>query len=125
MFKVESKGFFRKTNRYLKKVSKISSFEILRYYGEVGLNALSKATPRDEGLTASSWTFSLVPNEFGTLLVWGNRNVNDGVNVAIIIQYGHSTGTGGWVEGIDYINPAIKPVFEDISKELRKKVSHG
>lgn len=94
----------------------------LNAYGKQGVDALAAATPVESGLTAQSWTYEVVRRKRGYSLVWRNTNVVSGVPVAILIQYGHATGTGGWVEGIDYINPVILPLFEKIADEIWKEV---
>lgn len=91
-------------------------------YGKQGVDALAAATPIESGLTAQSWRYEVVKRKRGYSLVWRNTNVVSGVPVAILIQYGHATGTGGWVEGIDYINPVILPLFEKIADEIWKEV---
>lgn len=91
---------------------------ILKSYGEMGVKALAKATPVDSGKTASSWGYEIEKTDRGYTIHWINTNVNKHVNVAIILQYGHATGGGGWVEGRDYINPALEPVIELLTKTL-------
>lgn len=113
---------FKKTLMHLHGLSKKDYVSVLKTYGQRGLDALSSATPVDSGLTASSWTFELKPTFSGYILKWNNTNESDGANVAILIQYGHGTGTGGWVQGRDYINPSIRPLFEQISAELERLV---
>ena len=117
-----TKGDFKKTFRFLKKAKKLT-FPDLYVYGERGVAALQLATPKDTGKTANSWRYEVAQIENGFALRFYNTNVVDGwANVAILIQYGHSTGSGVYVEGIDYINPAIKPIFEEIAKDLWREV---
>lgn len=122
--KIQQTGNFNKLSKYLGKLTKVVTKQLLDKYGQMGVDALAEATPVDTGLTASSWyydTFLDYRRGLYRLSFW-NSNVNDGVPIAIILQYGHGTGTGGWVEGIDYINPALTPVFKKLSKELWEEV---
>lgn len=124
MITFSHKGDFKKTYNFLKRAKKLS-FDDLREYGELGVEALSQATPRDSGLTADSWYYQIVQTKSGYSLEFLNSNIVDGVPIAIILQYGHGTGTGGYVQGRDYINPAIRPVFDAIAKNLWKEVMRG
>ncbi len=118
-----TKGNFEKTTKFLDRIKQIGNSSIFDKYGEMGVEALSKATPVDTGLTASSWGYQ-VERKFGsTTITWTNSNINSGVNIAVIIQQGHGTGTGGYVKGIDYINPALKPIFEQIKDALWREVT--
>ena len=124
MIKFTQKGDFSKITKYLmrqEETGKKSS--ILNYYGQLGINALREATPKATGLTASSWSYETVVTNGRITITWTNSNINKGVPIAIIIQYGHGTGTGGWVEGQDYINPALKPVFDKIAEDLWKEMT--
>jgi len=125
MITVTSKGSFDKTSKFLDKMSRGDFLSVLDHYGHVGVSALSSATPVDSGLTANSWTFTVVHKRGRHTIVWHNTNVVNGVPVAIMLQYGHGTGTGGWVEGRDYINPAIQPIFDQIATEVWKQVTSG
>lgn len=115
MITIKQRGDFKKTDNFLAKILKRDYVSILKKYGQEGVNALSKATPYDTGLTANSWYYEIEDTNNGLRIYWKNSNVNKGVNVAVILQYGHGTGTGGYVEGVDYINPALKPVFQKIA----------
>lgn len=95
---------------------------ILEKYGEAGVAALVSATPSESGKTASSWTYEIQNSANGASITFSNTNINKGVNIAIILQYGHGTGTGGWVQGRDYINPAIRPVFDNIADAVWKEI---
>lgn len=117
------KGDFSKTERFLNKIKGREYLNILEKYGQLGVEALSESTPVDSGKTASSWTYEIERSSSSTTISWLNTNVNQGVNIAIILQYGHGTGTGGYVVGIDYVNPAMKPVFEKIAEEAWKEVT--
>ena len=116
-----SKGTWEKTLSYLKKVRdfylKDENTRILEQAAQMGVEALAANTPKDSGLTASSWSYNISNSGGFTTIEWINTNMASGwFNVAIALQYGHGTGTGGWVEGYDYINPAIRPVFDNISE---------
>lgn len=114
MIGFRQKGDFSKTVNYFQKLKNAKIIRILERYGQEGVAALSSATPVDSGLTASSWYSKVEANPTSAKLIFCNSNVNKGVNIAVILQYGHGTGTGGWVEGRDYINPAIQPIFDKI-----------
>lgn len=96
---------------------------ILKKYGEQGVKALSEATPKDTGKTAASWSYKISNTSKGFKLDWTNSNTNQGVNIALIIQYGHGTSTGAYVQGRDYINPALKPIFDEIANAVWKEVT--
>lgn len=117
------KGDFSKTTRYLMRLKETTRMKILNKYGEKGVAALASATPIDSGETASSWTYKIVNKQGFASIEFHNTNVQNGVPIAIILQYGHGTGTGGWVEGRDYINPVIQPIFEQISQEAWREVT--
>lgn len=123
MIKFVIKGNLTRTKAYLKKNSKSRIADIMHSCGKQGVDALRNATPVRTGLVASSWSYSVtVKNELYTIS-WNNSDLEDGFPVAVMIQYGYGTGTGGYVEGQDYINPAIKPIFKDISNKVRKAVT--
>lgn len=124
MISVTQSGDFKKTFYFLNKVSNNRYVKIiLDKYGRQGVEALRSATPRDSGKTAESWGYETNVTDTGLEIIWKNSNVNDGVPIAIILQYGHGTGTGGYVKGRDYINPAIRPVFDKISQDLWREVT--
>lgn len=115
-------GKLSKTFLFLKRAIKFK-LEDLDKYGIAGVDALADATPKRTGLTANSWYYEIIRDENGVRIEWRNRNVKEGwANVAVLLQYGHATGTGGWVEGIDYINPALRPIFETIADNAWKEV---
>ena len=114
MIGFRQKGDFSNATRYFQKLKNAKIIRILEKYGQEGVSALSSATPVDSGLTASSWYSKVEIENTSAKLIFCNSHVNKGVNIAIILQYGHGTGTGGWVEGRDYINPAIQPIFDKI-----------
>ena len=116
-------GSFNKLEKFLNRMRNAEHLNILSKYGEAGVSALSSATPVDSGETAEGWGFSIEGGHDSTSIVWTNRHVNQGVNIAVILQYGHGTGTGGYVQGIDYINPALAPIFEQIAQAAWKEVT--
>lgn len=120
MISFTQKGDFSKLDNYLNKLKSFIGFSDLDRYGRMGVQALSLATPKDSGNTASSWYYTIKREGGITSLEFSNSCVNDGVPIAIILQYGHGTGTGGWVEGRDYINPAIQPIFDEILAGMEK-----
>lgn len=115
-------GNLRKTDRFLSGIVQRHYRNKLHHYGELGVQALQAATPKDTGLTAESWSYEIAQDGDRLGLYWTNNNRNDGVLIAILLQYGHGTGTGGWVEGVDYINPALRPIFEKMANEMWKEV---
>lgn len=121
MISLTSKGDFRKTEKFMKNARTKKLMSILKQYGEEGVAALMIATPLDTGRTASSWRYEIKVENGCIRLEFHNDNIQNGVPIAIILQYGHGTGTGGWVEGRDYINPAIQPVFDKIANSAWKE----
>lgn len=121
---IDAKGNFKKTYTYLKNMKEINFAKDLAKYAEMGVEALSAATPKDSGKTASSWYFEIESNGDTYTINWKNSNVNKGVNIAYIIQMGHGTGTGGYVVGRDYINPAMEPILDAIAEYCRREVSN-
>ena len=117
------KGSFKNTERYLAKLSKKQAFAVLSKYGEMGVNALSNATPVDTDETAMSWYFEVVQRSGYYSIRRHNRHVNEGRPIAILIQYGHGTRNGGYVQGRDYINPAIRPIFDQMANDVWKEVT--
>lgn len=121
MITFSHKGDFKKTMNFLKRAEKLD-FRDLMKYGQKGVEALREATPKDSGLTADSWYYQIRKTENGISLEFCNSNIVDGVPIAIILQYGHGTRNGGYVQGRDYINPAIQPIFDEIAENLWKEV---
>lgn len=119
----KQKGDFSNLTKYLNNSRSTPSDAILNKYGEKGVAALAAATPVDTGKTASSWKYRIVHGRNGMRLEFTNSNIQNGVPIAILIQYGHATKNGGWVEGRDYINPVIEKIFEELMNELRKGVT--
>lgn len=123
MITVKTSGNFYNTERFLNHARKSDIRRILEHFGEEGVAALSAATPVDSGLTAESWNYE-IKESFGKKTIWfTNSNVNNGVPIAIILQYGHGTRNGGWVHGRDYINPAIRPVLDRLAEEAWREVT--
>lgn len=115
-------GSYKKTRSFLKRNSKMDLDKVLQKYGQKGVQALSEATPKDSGTTASSWSYEIERTSSGATIHWKNSNINKGVPIALILQYGHGTGTGGYVQGRDYINPAMRPIFDAIAEAAWKEV---
>lgn len=123
MISFRHKGDFSKLTRFLERIKRAVSLGILDKYGREGVAALASATPVDTGLTASSWYYKIERKGTRVAIIFYNSNIQNGVPIAIILQYGHGTGTGGWVEGQDYINPALRPIFNKIAKEAWREVA--
>lgn len=123
MITFRQKGDFSKLTKFLEKAKQKVNLGDLDKYGREGVAALKSATPVDSGLTAESWYYEIERTAGSTKIVFKNSNIQNGVPIAIILQYGHGTGTGGWVEGRDYINPAIQPVFDKIVNDAWKEVT--
>ena len=117
------KGNLKKTTKFLERTLKGDYLKNLDKYGREGVAALALATPVDTGKTAESWDYRIEKTNSGIKIVWINSNVNSGVNIAIILQYGHGTNHGGYVQGRDYINPAIRPIFDKIADDAWKEVT--
>ena len=123
MIRILHKGSFKNIDDFLGKSKKLNFREKLKAYAELGVVALAANTPMKTGKTASSWGYEIQETRNGIKIYWTNSNENKGVNIAVLIQYGHATGSGGYVQGIDYINPAMRPIFESIANNLWKEVS--
>ena len=123
MITFRQKGDFSKLNHYFEKLKEGIKIGDLDKYGRAGVEALSNATPKDTGQTASSWYYEKKRSNGSVSIQFKNSNVHEGVPIAVILQYGHGTGTGGWVEGRDYINPAIQPIFDAIANNAWKEVT--
>ncbi len=122
MITFRQKGNFAKLTRFLEKAKEAVHLGDLDKYGRAGVAALASATPVDSGKTASSWYYRITNSNGSVTISFHNSNIQNGVPIAIILQYGHGTGTGGWVEGRDYINPAIQPIFDQIANDAWKEV---
>lgn len=123
MITFRQKGDFSNLSRFFERVKEAVKIGDLDKYGRAGVAALSSATPVDTGKTAASWTYKIVRQNGSVSIEFHNTNIQKGVPIAIILQTGHATGTGGWVEGRDYINPAIQPIFDKIAKEAWEEVT--
>lgn len=123
MISFRQKGDFSKLDRFLERAKEAARLSILDKYGREGVDALSSATPVDSGETANSWFYEIKHDNGSATITFCNSHINKGIPIAIILQYGHGTGTGGWVEGRDYINPAIQPVFDKIVDSAWKEVT--
>ena len=123
VIEMRQSGDFKKNLTFLTNLRKKSIRPILEKYGQKGVEALAEATPKATGKTAASWSYEIKMEKTGAVLSWKNSNVVDGVPIAVILQYGHGTRNGGYVPGVDYINPAMKPVFDAIRDELWKEVT--
>lgn len=123
MISFRQKGDFKKLNSYLERLEEVIKLGKLNKYGERGVSALASATPVDTGLTASSWQYSIKREKDSVSISFENTNINNGVSIAILLQYGHGTRNGGYVQGRDYINPAIQPLFDQIAEEAWKEVT--
>ena len=122
MITVESKGNFDNTEKLLKRIKSRDYLKVLDKFGQQGVTALSRATPTRSGKTASSWDYEVLVSGGSVTLQWTNSNINNGVSIAIILQYGHGTRNGGYVVGRDYINPAMRPLFDKMADEAWKAV---
>lgn len=123
MIRFTHRGTFNRVERFFNRLAKLNYLNILDKYGQEGVRALSASTPVDSGETANSWTYEISHSQNATTISWLNTNVHQNVNIAIILQYGHGTGTGGFVQGRDYINPAMRPVFDKLADEAWKEVT--
>lgn len=122
MISFRQKGDFSNLSKFLERAKEAVHLGDLDRYGRAGVDALASATPVDSGLTASSWYYEIERENGSVTISFRNSNIQNGVPIAIILQYGHGTGTGGWVEGRDYINPAIQPIFDQIAKDAWEEV---
>lgn len=120
---IKQKGDFSKTEKLLKKSLGRNYLDVLEKYALEGVEALSAATPVDTGLTSISWEYEIIQNPDGFSISWNNTNINGYVNIAIILQYGHGTRNGGYVKGRDYINPALRPIFDKMAEAAWKEVT--
>lgn len=120
--KVFQKGDFRKTEKFMKGALVFNIRGVMERYGKAGVEALAAATPKDTGLTAASWGYEIEIKHGDAKVTWTNSNVKDGYPIAILIQFGHGTGTGGYVEGVDYINPAMRDIFQQLADAAWKEV---
>lgn len=120
---LSSEGSWGSVEKFLKNAASGGQFKILSRYGEKGVSALSAASPKDSGTMASSWSYEVELGVTKSAIYWSNRNEEGGVNIAVIIQHGHGTGTGGYVQGRDFINPAMRPIFDEIANAVWMEVT--
>lgn len=123
MISFNHKGDFSKLNRYFERLRETVRIGILDKYGRKGVSALKAATPVDSGLAANSWYYEIERGSDYVRIVFRNSDIESGFPVAVMLQYGHGTGTGGWVEGRDYINPSIQPLFDAMAEEAWREVT--
>ncbi len=123
MISFRQKGDFSNLTNFLERAKNAIHIGDLDKYGKAGVAALSSATPVDTGLTASSWSYEIENKNGSVIIIFKNSNIQNGVPIAIILQYGHGTRNGGWVQGRDYINPAIQPIFDEIANNAWKEVT--
>ena len=123
MIRFRHKGDFEKTTKFFNVMLKGDYKKVLAKYGEMGVAALKEATPKRTGKTSESWSYSIEKTKKGVDLVWSNSNTNHGISIALLIQQGHGMPSGYYVEGIDYINPALKPIFDALGKDAWEEVS--
>lgn len=122
MLKVNVHGSFDKTGKWLHDLKLEKIFAKLDSYAQQGVEALAAATPVDSGITANSWSYEIRNSQTNISIIWKNSHIVKGVPIAIILQYGHGTGTGGYVQGRDYINPAMRPIFDAIEENVCKEI---
>ena len=122
MIHISHSGNFKNTEGLFKRVKEQRYLRALKKYAQRGVEALSKATPVDTGKTASSWSYEIAVTREGYTIYWDNGNVNRGISIALLLQYGHGTRNGGFVEGRDYINPALRPIFDQMADEAWQEV---
>lgn len=118
------KGDFSRMEKFLKKSLGKDYRDVLEKYAKQGVEALSNATPKETGQTATSWYYEIIQNGSNLSIHWSNAHVNKGVNIALILQYGHGTRNGGYVQGRDYINPALRPIFDQLAEAAWKEVTN-
>ena len=123
MITFKHKGNFNKTEKFLRQMSKTDIMSVLKKYGQDGVAALAAATPVESGLTANSWYYDIEIKNGSASITFNNSNIQNGVSIAVILQYGHGTRNGGWVQGRDYINPAIQPIFDTIVTNAWREVT--
>lgn len=124
MIKIKCTGDFTNTTKFLEGIKKLSISDILNRYGEEGARALAAATPINTGDTASKWGYTITNGRNGSSVTWTNDAVNNGIPIVILLQYGHATKNGGYVSGVDFINPAIKGVMDRLAESMWKEVTN-
>lgn len=121
-FSINTRGTLKRTETYLTRLAQLDIRPILERAGQQGVAALSNATPVDSNLAARSWSYKVSQTRGGVSLSWHNTDIENGFPVVIMLQYGYATGTGGYVRGRDFINPAVRPIFDAIANDVRKAV---
>lgn len=124
MIQCHIKGDFKNTKQFLESFQKLDFESLLKQYAEEGVKALASATPKKTGKTAASWNYEIVKGRNQISIFWNNSNLNDGVPIAVIIEYGHGTSNGAYIQGRHYISPAIQPVFDRIAEAAWKEVAN-
>ena len=123
MISIKQTGNFNKTTRFLTKAQQIRFYNVLDLYGRAGVNALAAATPRDSGETAMSWYYEITGDVDSFKIEWKNSKKVDGIPLVVLLQYGHGTRSGVYVEGVDFINPTMKPIFDKLALDMWKEVT--
>lgn len=123
MISFHTSGELPKADSFLKRLLHLDFTTKLERYAQKGVDALAESTPKDTGVTAASWYYEIQRSADSITITWSNSNVNQGENIALLIQYGHGTGTGGYVTPIDYVNPAMEPIFKEIEELIIKEVN--
>lgn len=123
MISLSSEGSFDKTLKFLSAMQRLDIKKICDTQAQKGVRALMSATPKDSGIAANSWSYEIEHSKTTTTIWWKNTDVENGFPVALMLQYGHGTGTGGWIQGKDYINPAMRPIFDEIAETVWKAVT--
>jgi len=123
MISFETGGSTKRTENWLRKLARGDFYQGLDKFAQDGVNALASATPRETGLAATSWSYKIQRSRASLTIIWYNTDEENGFPVAVMLQYGYATGTGGYVQGVDYINPAMRPVFDRIEQQVRKAVT--
>lgn len=122
MLSLSSSGSFDETEKFLERLTKLDISTVIVQQAEKGVRALAAATPKDSGRAALSWNYTIEKTKSSVTIYWTNNDLENGFPVALMIQYGHGTGTGGYVQGIDYINPTMRPIFDQIAETVWKAV---
>ena len=122
MIEIKQSGSFKNTEAFLERAKNVVKLGVLDKYGRKGVEALELATPKDTGLTSKSWKYRITNNKDYSTISFFNTNIQNGIPIAIILQHGHATRNGGYVQGRDYINPAIQPIFDKLAEEVWKEV---
>lgn len=125
MISVSIKGDFKKTNSFLERCANIFKLGVLDKYGRRGVDALRAATPVDSGETANAWYYRVIRNRNGVAIEWLNSSENEGIPIVILLQYGHGFDGGGYYEGLDFINPAMRPIFQQIADDAWRELTDG